>query len=135
MAHLSQHDLWGPGDNRVVALPPSPGDVFVITTVDGKRVLVHPVHEYDKAVRIAHAFTRRWRAEQPVTIKVLCLTLKEAQATGFAPADLFRNQTEQEEAEMRWLVTQTCMETLHQSPDVVARGEALKLLQDMGMLQ
>lgn len=135
MAHLSQHDLWGPGDNRVVALPPSPGDVFVITTVDGKRVLVHPVHEYDKAVRIAHAFTRRWRAEQPVTIKVLCLTLKEAQATGFAPADLFRNQTPQEEAEMRRLVTQTCMATLHQSPDSAARGEALKLLQDMGMLQ
>lgn len=134
MAHLSEHDLWGPGDNRVVVLPPSPSDLFVITTVDGKRALVHPIHEYDRAVRIARAFSHRWRAE-PVTVKVLCLTLKEAQAMGFAPDDLFRNQTEQEEAEMRRLVTQTCMATLHQSPDSAARGEALKLLQDMGMLQ
>lgn len=135
MAHLSQHDLWGPGDNRVVALPPSPGDLLVITTVAGKRVLVHPVHEYDKAVNIAHAFSRRWRAEQPVAIRVLSLTLKEAQVMGFVPADLFRSQTPQDEAEMLRLVTRTCMETLHQSPDMAARGEALKLLQGMGVLQ
>lgn len=59
MGHLSKHDLWTEGANRVVALPPSPGDLFVITTVAGKRVLVHPVHEYGKAVSIAKAYSRR----------------------------------------------------------------------------
>lgn len=134
MGHLSKHDLWTEGRNRVVALPPSPGDLFVITTVAGKRVLVHPVHEYATAVSIATAYSRRWRSDEPVVVKVLSLSLKEAQAMGFAPADLFRGQTAQDESEMLRLVTRTCMETLHQSPDAAARGEALKLLQDLGVL-
>lgn len=66
MGHLSQTDLWGPGDNRVVALPPSPGDLFVVTTVGGKLVLLHPIDEYEQAVRIANAFCRRYRGESPV---------------------------------------------------------------------
>lgn len=135
MAHLSGHDLWGPGDNCVVALPPSPGDVFVVTTLFGQRVAVDPIHRYERAVIIAHAFTRRYRGAPAITIKVLCLTLSEAQAMGLVPDDLFRNQTPQEEADMRRLTVHACMETLHQSPDVVARGEALKLLKDMGVLQ
>lgn len=135
MGHLSQHDLWNEGDNRVVALPPSPGDLLVIITVAGKRVLVHPVHEYAKAVGIAKAYSRRWRSDEPVVVKVLSLSLNEAQAMGLVPADLFRNQTVQEETEMLRLVTRTCMETLHQSPDAAARGEALKLLHDLGVLQ
>lgn len=135
MGHLSKHDLWTEGANRVVALPPSPGDLFVITTVAGKRVLVHPVHEFAKAVGIATAYSRRWRSDEPVVVKVLSLSLKEAQAMGFAPADLFHNQAVLEETEMLRLVTWTCMDTLHQSLDAAARGEALKLPQDLGVLQ
>ena len=135
MGHLSQNDLWGAGENRVAVLPPSPGDLLVVTTVAGRRVLVHPVHEYEKAVGIAHGFVRRWRGEQPVTVKVLSLTLGEAQAMGLAPADLFRDQPPEQERDMQRLVIRTCMEALHQSPDANARGEALKILHDMGVIQ
>lgn len=135
MGHLSQHDLWNEGDNRVVALPPSPGDLLVVTTVAGRRVLVYPIHEYARAVSTAHSFARRWRGRTPVIIKVLSLTVAEAQAMGLAPNDLYSEMTPEQERYMRQRVIRACMETLHQSPDAAARGEALKLLHDLGVLQ
>jgi len=135
MGHLSQHNLWGPGDNRVVMLPPSPGDLFVVTTVGGKLALVHPIDEYDKAVSIAHAFTHRWRADQPVTIKVLSLTLHEAQAMGYLPTNLSQNQTPTQRAEARQFVVNNLWRIISTCNDAKPRAEALDLLRSMGELK
>lgn len=135
MAHLSQSDLWGPGDNRVVALPPSPDDLFVVTTVGGKRVLMHPINEYDKAVSIAQAFTRHWRADQPVTVKVLCLSGREAIAMGYLPADPFRNETPEQQAEARRFVVNNLWNIIRTCNEPKPRAEALDLLRELGELK
>ena len=131
MTLLSQHDLWGPGGNSVVALPPSPGDVFVITTLFGRAVTVQPIGEFDHAVSLAKSFTRHIRPARPVTVKVLCLSLKEAQAMGFAPDDLFRNLAPAEDAELRQLVVEACRRALLNSPDAAVRNDAMQLLNNM----
>ena len=86
MTHLSEHDLWGTGGNRVVVLPPTEGDVFVTIAIGGSAAVLWPVNEYDRAVEVAQRFTRRLRTAQPVTIKVLCVTLAEAQRFGSGAA-------------------------------------------------
>ena len=75
MTYLASHDLWGPGRNHVAAPPPSPGDLFVVTTLLGKQVRLQPVTEYEGAVRLAQAFARRVVYPEPVTDKAFCLTL------------------------------------------------------------
>ncbi|MFE3837897.1 hypothetical protein [Pseudogemmobacter sonorensis] len=135
MGHLSQHNLWGPGDNRVVALPPSPGDLFVVTTVGGKLALVHPIDEYDKAVSLANAFIHRWRGRPVATIKVLSLTLQEAQAMGYLPANLSQNQTPEQRAEARQFVVSNLWRIIRDSNDAKPRAEALDLLRSMGELK
>lgn len=134
MAHLSQSDLWGPGDNRVVALPPSPGDLFAVTTVGGKLVLFHPINEFDKAVGSANAFCRRYRGK-PVTIKVFSLTLQEAQAMGYLPANLSQNQTPEQRAEARRFVVDNLWRIIRTCNEPEPRAEALDLLRSMGEIQ
>ncbi len=134
MSHLSQHDLWGKGGHRVATLAPSPGDVFVLTTLFGRRVFVQPVTEYEQAVRRAQAFVRRLVHAGHVTVKVICLTLPEAQAMGYAPDDLFQDQTPEAEAEMRQLAVSASMDALRNSPDATVRLDAMKLLNDLGVL-
>ncbi|MGX0876321.1 hypothetical protein ACSSV4_000998 [Roseovarius sp. MBR-154] len=134
MTHLSNHDLWGNGGNSVTALPPSPGDVLVVTTLFGRRVLVHPIHEYDRVLRIADAFARRLRHRHPVALKVLCLSLTEAQRMGLAPDGMFQDQTPEEEAQMRQLVVTTCLEVLRDSDDAKVRADAMRLVKELGVV-
>jgi hypothetical protein len=47
-------NIWTPGGGRVVALAPGPGDLFVLTTVAGRKVLLHPVEQFGYAVKLAH---------------------------------------------------------------------------------
>ncbi|NTT85732.1 hypothetical protein [Tabrizicola fusiformis] len=135
MTLLSQHDLWGSGGNSVVALPPSPGDVFVITTLFGRAVTVQPIGDFDHAVSLAKSFTRHIRPARPITIKVLCLSLQEAQAMGFVPDDLFANLAPAEEAELRQLVVDACRRAILNSPDAAIRNDAMNLLINMGELK
>lgn len=135
MAHLSQHDLWGPGDNHVVTLPPSPGDLFAVTTVGGKLVLLNTIDEYDKAVSTAQAFTHHWRADQPVTIKVLCLSGREAIAMGYLPAPPFRNETPEQQAEARQFAVTNLWRIIRDSNEPEPRAEALDLLRELGELK
>lgn len=106
-------NIWTPGGGRVATMAPGPDDLFVVTTVAGRRALMHPVGLYDHALKQAEAAAIRM-APVPVTIKVLCVTLREAQAFGFAPDDLFEGQTPQEEAEWRRMMlaaSMTCCAT------------------------
>lgn len=135
MNAVALHDLWGPGGNGVVSLPPSPGDVFCITTLFGQVIRLEPIGDFDHAVAVAQAFTRRIRPARPITIKILCLTLQEAQALGFVPDDLFANLAPAEEAELRQLAVDACRRALLNSSDAAVRNDAFELLQSMGELK
>ena len=135
MRKVSELDLWGPADNRVIALPPCPGDLFVVTTLFGQQVFVQPITEFENAVRLAEAFTRRVRGNPPAIIKILCLSLLEAQSLGFAPMQMFENVTPAQEEKMRMDAITMCTDLLHNSNDAAVRADALKLLTDMGLMQ
>lgn len=113
----------------------SPGDLFVVTTVGGKLVLIHSIDEYDKAVNLAHAFTHCWRGKPSVTIKVLSLTLQEAQAMGYLPANLSQNQTPEQRAEARQFVVNNLWRIISTCNEAKPRAEALDLLRSMGELK
>lgn len=49
-------NIWSRNLNCVSAMAPSPDDLFVVTTLFGKRVFVQPIHEYEAALRVAQAF-------------------------------------------------------------------------------
>ena len=57
------------------------------------QVGLQPVTAYGHAVKVAHGFVRRLVHPELMTVKVVCLTLPEAQAIGFALGDLFHDQT------------------------------------------
>lgn len=76
---------WAPGGGRVAAIAPGPDDLFVVTTIGGRRALFQPINEYDKSLSVAQAFVKA-QAPVPVTVKVLCVTATEAKAMGFVPA-------------------------------------------------
>lgn len=132
MTHLSEHDLWGTGGNRVVVLPPTEGDVFVAIAIGGSAAVLWPVNEYDRAVEVAQRFTRRLRTAQPVTIKVLCVTLAEAQRFGFVPTGTMPSQTPQEDAEDRQFVIRTLWAIVLNSNEAKPRADALDLLKQLG---
>lgn len=132
---LSDQDLWGTGGNVVTVMPPSPGDLFVVTTMFGKASMVKPITDYDAAVRRAQAFTRRVRPVRPVVIKIFCVTFAEAVALGFIPADVFSDWTPEEHAEMRAAFITACKDALRTCNDPAVRADALKLLTDWGVLQ
>ena len=134
MTYVSDHDLWGAGGHGVATLAPSLGDMFVVTTLFGRQVIVQPVAEYESAVRLAHAFARRIVHSQPVTVKVLCLSLHEAMGLGLAPKDLFAKQTPLDEATMRAAAINACRNALRNCADVRVRTDALELLTNLGEL-
>ena len=54
---------------------------------------------------------------------------------GFAPADLFRDQTPEEEAAMRQLAVNACKDVLHNSSDAAVRADAMKILTHLGAMK
>lgn len=119
-----------PNGNRVVSLPPSPDDLFVVTTLFGRRVCAQPVSEYEEALNVAEAFARSHTQSRPFTVKVLCLDLREGlDAMGLQASDLFRDQTPAEEGDMRRQVVATCAEAIQHSPDERVRKDAFQLYQ------
>lgn len=72
-------NIWTPGGGRVVALAPGPGDLFVLTTVASRKVLLHPVEQFGHVVKLAEAAAIRMA---PVP-KLLCTW---AQARGEKPS-------------------------------------------------
>ena len=125
---------WGPNGNRVASSPPGDGDVFCITTLFGQRVFLETVAEYAAALDRANRFIAVTKHTSPLTVRVLCLSLTEAQAMGFVPANLTQEETPQEQAETRHLVVTTLLDVLRKSNEPTVRAEALHLLQQLGEL-
>jgi hypothetical protein len=131
---ISDTDLWDDGGNILVALPPSRDDLFVVVTHNGKVIARGTILDYDDAVQNAKTLMRRARDRRPITIKVLCLSGREAIAWGFMPDNLFADQTPEQEAELRRTTLAMLIDLLRTSADPVVRSDALDLLRDMGEL-
>lgn len=124
-------NIWTPGGGRVVALAPGPGDLFVVTTVSGRKVLLHPVEQFGHALKLAEAAAIRM-APVPVTIKVLSLTLTEGQAFGLIPSDLLKDETPEQEAETRQLVVKTLWQLVQNGSEQKVRSDAWRMLKELG---
>lgn len=129
-------NIWSRNGNCVSAMSPAPDDLYVVTTLFGKRVFVQPITEYKKALATAEKFADFVQQPRPVVVKLFCLTAVEmADAMGIDPATLFADQTAQEQAEMRQLAVTACKDALRDSPLATVRADALQLLINMGELK
>lgn len=136
MTFVSEHDLWGAGGHRVATMAPSPDDLFVVTLMFGKRVLVDPIDQYDRAVRVAEAFARRIVHDRPVTIKVLPMSFAELVAhTGTTREELAMTLTPEDREADRRLIIDGCWRALRESNDPKVRAEASEILTGMGVMQ
>jgi hypothetical protein len=122
---------WGPHGNRVASSPPGHGDVFCVTTLLGKRVFLETIADYAAALDRANRFIAVTKHTSPLTVRVMCLSLVEAQAMGFVPDNLVQDQTPAEQAADRELVVTTLMDVLRKSNEAAPRAEAIQLLRAM----
>jgi hypothetical protein len=129
-------NIWTPTGNRVAALAPGPGDLFVVTTIGGKRVLVEPIDQYERAIRIAESFARQMAQARPFSIKVLCMSFPELLAhMGTTREECAKLVTPEEAESDRRLAISTCMDVLRTSNDAQVRADALDVLTSMGVLK
>ena len=136
MTYISRFTLWGARGNDVAVLPPSHGDLFVLTTVFGRSVFLDPITHYEQAVRRAHDLADRIVHPEPVVIKVLSLSaLESCKLHDIDAATLFADQTPEQEAEMRRQIITNCHDVLRNCPDAKVRSDALKLLTDIGAIR
>jgi hypothetical protein len=135
VTYTSPFPLWGARGNYVAVLPPSNGDMFVLTTVLGRSVFLEPITHYEQAVRRAHDLADRLVNSEPVVIKVLSLSaLESCTVHGIDPATLFADQNTEQEAEMRRQIITNSQDALRNSSDPRARADALKLLTDLSVI-
>lgn len=121
---------WAPGGGRVATIAPGPDDLFVVTTIGGRRALFQPIFEYDQALAVAQAFVKA-QAPVPVTVKVLCVTATEAKAMGFVPA-VPEAPTPEEAAEAREVAVSTLWNVVRNGSDARARNDAWRMLKELG---
>lgn len=122
---------FAPGGGRVATIAPGPDDLFVVTTIAGRKVLLQPLHQYQRALEVAQAFVKA-QAPTPVTVKVFALSAAEAQAMGFLPADLLQGQTPEQEAKDRQLVVSTLWNVVMKSNEAKPREDAMRRLRNLG---
>jgi hypothetical protein len=128
-------NIWSRNGNCVSTMSPAPDDLFVVTTLFGKRVFVQPITEYEKALATAQKFADFVQQPRPVVVKVLCLSHAEmTDAMGIDPATLFEGQTPEQEAQLRQLVVTACKTALLDGPQAAVRADAMQLLINMGVM-
>lgn len=129
-------NIWTPNGNRVAALPPGSGDLFVVTTLFGQRITVEPVSAFDAAVARAEAFARGMAHDRPFTVKVLCMSFRELLAAqGLAMEHMRAGYTHEDEAEDRQRAIEACTATLRDSNDPTVRADAFEVLTSMGVIK
>lgn len=123
-------NIWTAGGGRVAILAPGPDDLFCVTTLGGRRVVVQPIFEYEQALAVAQAFVAQ--APVPVTLKVLCLSAREAKAMGYLPEGTLPAESPAQDAEDRQFAVSTLWRVVRESNDAKVRGDALGLLRELG---
>jgi hypothetical protein len=128
--------IWTANGNCVAALPPAPGDLFVVATLFGERVFIKPVGEYGRAIEIAEAFARATTHLRPFTIKVLSMTFGELIAhMGHTREEYAKLLTPEDAERDRKAAVDACMNILRTSNEPQVRAEALEILKQMGAIQ
>jgi hypothetical protein len=122
--------------NCVAALAPSPGDLFVVTTMGGKVVFLQGADDYEKALRLAEAFADQMPPpDRPFTVKVLGMSLDELLAfKGISREEFVASISPEAHAEARQLAVAACKEALCDCNDSAVRRDAYHLLIGMGEL-
>jgi len=122
--------------NAVAAMPPAPGDLFVVTLLAGKVVFVQPADEYGKALSLAEAFAGRVPASgQPFVVKVLGASFPELLAWQGTTQEAVAAALPPETAEAdRQLILDACRHVLRDCDDATVRRDAYDLLLQMGAL-
>lgn len=117
---------WEPR-HRCTTIAPGKLDLFVLTLVDGTRVALDPVTDYDAALARARAFHRGPKCQ----VKVLPLTGDEARNMSLlVPAAKPEPLCPSDEK----LVRDTLVSVFRTSNDDDARRDAFELLRDMGVV-
>lgn len=128
--------IWTPNGNHVAVLAPAPGDLFVVTTIGGKRVFVEPVSRYEKALEVAERFARARTERRPYTIKVLCMSFSELLAhMGMTREDMAKTLSDEDAEADRQAAIGTLKELLLTSNEPQVRAEAIDMLTEIGALQ
>lgn len=118
--------------HRIVSAEPLPRDHVVVTFVEGKRVSIHPVGEYERVREAAVILAKQ--AKRPV--KVLPMTIIELMGfMGMDPAEFAASLSPKDAEQDRQLVVATCMEILRECNDAAVRKEAYDLLTSIGEIQ
>lgn len=124
-------NIWTLNGNRVAALAPGPGDLFVVTTTNGVRLAVQPIDEYGQAVATANAFAGQ--VKHP--IKVQGMSLRELLAfMGMSEAQFIDGMAPEVEQEFKQLAVDACMKALRDCNDPAVRADALRVLTGMGVM-
>lgn len=117
---------WEPR-HRCMTIQPGKLDLFVVTLVDGRRVALDPITDYDAALARARAFHSDHRCQ----IKVLPMTGDEL----FNLLGIKRPESPQPfDAELHRTTVDRLWQIVRDSPDHEARADALALLTDMGVV-
>jgi len=128
--------IWTPNGNNVSVLPPSPGDLFVVTTIDGKRVFVEAISKYASAVSTAEAFARATTQPRAFTVKVLCMSFAELLAhMGHTREDYVKRLTPEDAEADRQAAIRHCMDMLRTCNEPQVRADALDILKELGAIQ
>lgn len=122
--------------NCVAALQPAPGDLFAVTLLAGRVVLVRPVGEYEQSLKLAEAFADQLaQPGKPFTVKVHGMSLAELLAFKGISREDFAAGLVGDDAELRSLAESTCKRVLRDSNDAAVRHDAFDLLVSMGAMQ
>lgn len=125
---MSSWQSWRP-IYRAVCPEPGPRDLFLVVLVNGKRVSVQPVMDYERLSAALDTFAR----EQECQVKMLPMTGSELMAfCGIAPSD--PQPMDALEPAFRAQAVQNCLDVLERGAEPRERAEALDLLQKLGAL-
>lgn len=114
---------------RAVCPEPGPRDLFLVVLMNGKRVSIQPVTEYERLRPVLETFAR----EQECQVKLLPMTGGELIAfCGIAPSE--PQPMAALEPAFRAQAVQNCLDLLRDSREPSERAEAMDLMQKLGVL-
>lgn len=114
---------------RAVCPEPGPRDLFLIVLMNGKRVSIQPVTEYERLRPVLETFAR----EQECQVKLLPMTSSELFAfCGILPSE--PQPMDALEPAFRAQAVQNCLDLMRESREPSERTEAMDLMKKLGVL-
>jgi len=128
---VTNYASWQP-IYRAMCFEPGPRDLFVVILIDGKRVGLHPVTEYERWRAAAQKLAR----EHECQVKVLPMGGHEVLAFyGIEPASGALQPIENMDPAFRKQAVKNCMDAIRECDDARVRQDALDMLRTLGVMQ